>query len=64
MQAEICGSGRMFATLEAGSKSLKIWHNDDCTLTRPPQGEVNFRRFHIDCAPIDSYEMPKHRFPL
>lgn len=31
-QAEICGSGRMFATLEDGSKSLKIWHNDDCSL--------------------------------
>ena len=35
VQAEICGSGRMFATLDEDSKSLKIWYNDDCGLQRP-----------------------------
>ena len=31
-QTEVCGSGRMFATLERGKNYLKIWHNTDITL--------------------------------
>lgn len=60
-QALICGSGRMFGTLESRSKSLKIWFNSDNSLKRPPANEVNFRRFHTDGAPIEPYELPKHK---
>ena len=51
----------MFATLEKGDRSVKIWHNTDLTLQQAVDAEVDFRRFYLDGAPIEPYELPKHR---
>ena len=47
-QTEICGSGRLFATLEQGEKSLKIWHNTDTSLEQVSDADVDFRRFYLE----------------
>ena len=54
----------MFATLEKGDRSLKIWHNPDITLQQAGDDEVDFRRFYLEGAPIESYELPRHRHPI
>lgn len=64
IQTEICGSGRMFATLEKGDRSLKVWHNTDLTLQQAADAEVDFRRFYLEGAPIEAYELPRHRCPV
>ena len=54
----------MFASLDAGSKTLKIWHNQDTSVQKPVNTEITFRRFHLDGAPIETCELPQHRYPL
>jgi len=63
-QVAVCDSGRMFVSLEDGDRSLKIWHNEDLTLQKVEEAEVNFRRFFLEGAPIEPYELPKHRSPI
>ena len=61
VQVEICGSGRIFASLERDNYSLKLWHNEDLTLQQAADAEVDFRRFYLEGAPIVAYELPRHR---
>ena len=65
-QSEVCGSGRMFATLERGKNSLKIWHNTDVTLQKVADADVDFRRFYMEGAAssLEAYELPRHRSPI
>lgn len=63
-QAESCGSGRIFATLESGDRSLKLWHNDDLSLQQASDADVDFRRFYLEGAPIEPYTLPRHRHPI
>ena len=63
-QVEICGSGRIFASLERDFCSLKLWHNEDLTLQQAADAEVDFRRFYLEGAPIVAYELPRHRHPI
>lgn len=63
-QVEICDSGRMFVSLEDGDHSLKIWYNEDLTLQKVEDAEVNFRRFFLEGVPIEPFVLPKHRSPI
>ena len=44
-QVGVCGSGRMFATLEAEARSVKVWHQEDASLEEPDQ-DIAVRRYH------------------
>ena len=65
-QTQVCGSGRLFATLERGKHSLKIWHNTDLTLQQMADADVDFRRFYIEGASsfLEAYDLPRHRNPI
>lgn len=63
VQSEVCGSGRMFITLEQNDVSLKIWHNKDTSL-KQTETEVDFRRFYCEPGLIEPYALPRHRNPI